>query len=144
MPGYWRPPAATPRASSQSFRQHLVKAHIAQSGTLAWCLFNLLAEQVVTTWITPDSQKEFVGLRSTTVRDVNKYDPNLWLADIPKNPTLRAGHGDEGCCPVRPSLPSSTHTCNAGDQHSCLIDIRRPWMETAPHSHYSQTSAVFG
>ena len=44
--------------------------------------------------------KEFVGLRSTTVRDVDKYETVLWFGDMPQesecqspawNDNLRAG-----------------------------------------------------
>jgi hypothetical protein len=32
--------------------------------------------------------KEFVGLRSTTVYDVNKYESVLWFADMPQAPRV--------------------------------------------------------
>jgi hypothetical protein len=30
--------------------------------------------------------KEFVGLRTTTIRDVSKYDTVLWFGDMPQEP----------------------------------------------------------
>ena len=35
--------------------------------------------------------KEFVGLRTTTVRDVTKYDSVLWFGDMPQEPDCRSG-----------------------------------------------------
>ena len=34
--------------------------------------------------------KEFVGLRTTTVRDVTKYDSVLWFGDMPQEPDCRS------------------------------------------------------
>jgi hypothetical protein len=34
--------------------------------------------------------KEFVGLRSTTVYDVNKYESVLWFADMPHEPECQS------------------------------------------------------
>jgi len=33
--------------------------------------------------------KEFVGLRSTTVYDLNKYESVLWFGDMPQEPEPR-------------------------------------------------------
>ena len=35
--------------------------------------------------------REFVGLRTTTVRDVTKYDSVLWFGDMPQDPDCRSG-----------------------------------------------------
>ena len=35
--------------------------------------------------------KEFVGLRTTTVRDVAKYDTVMWFGDMPQEPDCRSG-----------------------------------------------------
>ena len=35
--------------------------------------------------------REFVGLRTTTVRDVTKYDSVLWFGDMPQAPDCRSG-----------------------------------------------------
>jgi very-short-patch-repair endonuclease len=35
--------------------------------------------------------KEFVGLRTTTVRDVTKYESVLWFGDMPQDPDCRSG-----------------------------------------------------
>jgi hypothetical protein len=110
MPGYWRPPAATPRASSQSFRQHLVKAHIAQSGTLAWCLFNLLAEQVVTTWITPDPKKSSWACAALPcVMSTSMTRTSGWPTS-PRTRLSEPGMGMKAVAPcVRRCLPRPTH-----------------------------------
>src|SRR5262249_23621667 len=34
--------------------------------------------------------KEFVGLRSTTVYDVNKYESVLWFGDMPQEPECQS------------------------------------------------------
>jgi hypothetical protein len=34
--------------------------------------------------------KEFVGLRSTTVYDVNKYESVLWFGDMPQEPQCQS------------------------------------------------------
>lgn len=34
--------------------------------------------------------REFVGLRTTTIRDVSKYDTVLWLADVPQEPECKS------------------------------------------------------
>lgn len=70
--------------------------------------------------------KEFVGLRSTTVRDVNKYESVLWFGDIPRDPECRS--------------PAWTQDGEAGDAwlavHKQQLpplpappDIVRPWVD---------------
>jgi hypothetical protein len=40
--------------------------------------------------------KEFVGLRSTTVYDVNKYDSVLWFGDLPQEPDCQSPAWNDG------------------------------------------------
>lgn len=48
--------------------------------------------------------KEFVGLRSTTVYDVHKYDSVLWLSDIPQEPQCQSPAWSDGFEPGEPWL----------------------------------------
>ena len=45
--------------------------------------------------------KEFVGLRSTTVYDINKYESVLWFGDMPQEPQCQS--------------PAWNHEFEAGD-----------------------------
>src|SRR3970040_1384822 len=40
--------------------------------------------------------KEFVGLRSSTVRDVDKYETVLWFGDLPQETDCRSPAWDSG------------------------------------------------
>src|SRR5262249_327751 len=48
--------------------------------------------------------KEFVGLRSTTVHDVNKYDTVLWFGDMPQEPDCQSPAWDVELSPDEPWL----------------------------------------
>jgi very-short-patch-repair endonuclease len=48
--------------------------------------------------------KEFVGLRSTTVLDVNKYDTVLWFGDMPQEPECQSPVWNEELSPDQPWL----------------------------------------
>jgi hypothetical protein len=48
--------------------------------------------------------KEFVGLRSTTVCDVHKYDTVLWFSDIPQEPRCQSPAWSDGIEPGEPWL----------------------------------------
>jgi very-short-patch-repair endonuclease len=48
--------------------------------------------------------REFVGLRSTTVRDVDKYDTVLWFGEMPQEPECRSPAWDDGFEPGDPWL----------------------------------------
>jgi very-short-patch-repair endonuclease len=48
--------------------------------------------------------KEFVGLRSTTVYDVHKYDSVLWFSDIPQEPQCQSPAWSDGFEPGEPWL----------------------------------------
>jgi hypothetical protein len=48
--------------------------------------------------------KEFVGLRSTTVYDVHKYDSVLWFCDIPQEPQCQSPAWNDGFEPGEPWL----------------------------------------
>ena len=44
--------------------------------------------------------KEFVGLRTTTVYDVNKYESVLWFADMPQEPECQSPAWNDEFRPV--------------------------------------------
>ena len=48
--------------------------------------------------------KEFVGLRSTTVYDIHKYDSVLWFSDIPQEPQCQSPAWSDGFEPGEPWL----------------------------------------
>ena len=48
--------------------------------------------------------KEFVGLRSTTVRDVAKYESALWFSDMPQEADCRSGAWTDDWDPEEPWL----------------------------------------
>ncbi|HLG85919.1 MAG TPA: AAA domain-containing protein [Alphaproteobacteria bacterium] len=48
--------------------------------------------------------KEFVGLRSTTVRDVSKYESVMWLADAPQEPECKSPAWNDDFEPGEPWL----------------------------------------
>jgi hypothetical protein len=48
--------------------------------------------------------KEFVGLRSTTVYDVNKYESVLWFADMPQEPECQSPAWSDASEPGDPWL----------------------------------------
>src|SRR6516162_3480511 len=48
--------------------------------------------------------KEFVGLRSTTVYDVNKYESALWLGDMPREPDCQSPAWNDAFAPSDPWL----------------------------------------
>ena len=48
--------------------------------------------------------KEFVGLRSTTVRDVAKYESVIWFGEMPQEPDCRSGAWTDECDPEEPWL----------------------------------------
>jgi hypothetical protein len=48
--------------------------------------------------------KEFVGLRSTTVYDIHKYDSVLWLWEIPQEPQCQCPAWSDGFEPGEPWL----------------------------------------
>ena len=48
--------------------------------------------------------KEFVGLRSTTVYDIHKYDSVLWFSDIPQERECQSLAGSDGFEPGEPWL----------------------------------------
>jgi very-short-patch-repair endonuclease len=48
--------------------------------------------------------REFVGLRSTTVYDINKYESVLWLGDMPQEPECQSPAWNRTCEPGDPWL----------------------------------------
>jgi hypothetical protein len=48
--------------------------------------------------------KEFVGLRSTTVYDVNKYEAVQWFADMPQQPECQSPAWSDASEPGDPWL----------------------------------------
>jgi hypothetical protein len=48
--------------------------------------------------------KEFVGLRSTTVYDVHKYESVLWFSDIPQDSQCQSPAWSDGFEPGEPWL----------------------------------------
>ncbi len=87
--------------------------------------------------------KEFVGIRSTTVRDINKYESVLWFSEMPQEPDCWSGAWSDESDPeapwleVRkqqfetiPALPSSVEPW--GDQRAL-----RQATQTIPPLHSS-------
>jgi hypothetical protein len=70
--------------------------------------------------------KEFVGLRSTTVRDVNKYESVLWFGDMPQEPDCQSPAWNDNCEPDSPWLEVRKQQF---PKQPVSPEVIRPWLD---------------
>ena len=70
--------------------------------------------------------KEFVGLRTTTVRDVTKYDTVLWFGDMPQEKDCFSPAWVDSCEPGEPWLEVKKQQFDA--MPAVPVDIL-PWID---------------
>ena len=75
--------------------------------------------------------KEFVGLRSTTVYDLNKYESVLWFSDMPQERECRSPAG---------TMSFRGGRSLAGGPQAVVLQNHRPWPETSPAMDRSSSS----
>ena len=70
--------------------------------------------------------KEFIGHRTTVVRDVDHYDDVLWFAHMPQDPDCRSGAWDDGWAANDVWLEVRKQTF---EQAPVVPEIVRPWVD---------------
>ncbi len=69
--------------------------------------------------------KEFVGLRTKTVRDVDKYDTVVWFGDMPQDKDCRSGAWTDDWSPNEPWLEVKKQVFKPKPEPP---EITRPWV----------------
>ena len=70
--------------------------------------------------------REFVGHRTTVVREVDHYDDVLWFAHMPQDPDCRSGAWDDGWAASDVWLEVRKQTF---EQAPAVPEIVRPWVD---------------